>query len=387
MSFLQDFMLRNAGNECPRPYVLWAGYGLLSATMGRRIFLDLGDIYVDPSIYILIVGETGSKKTAALDIGLDILTRAVPDIVLAGDNETYQGIISYMDSDNSTRFYTHHATGQQVPYKPYCIMASELMDYLQLNAVAMVTFLTGIYGRKVYRYHLKNEDRLLENPYVMMCACTTPRWLTDQVKAKQFAEGYGRRCIIVCADPMPRKWPELKPEHLEAGARCVARLRAIQRITGPMTLAPDAFEWFKTWRNSIPRPDDYFLRNWYSTLDINALKVAMLTSVSERDDRLITLPYVQLAVSQLKETEAQLPMVTSRLGRSELVEPALHVLDIIKNHSNKYPEKQLKIDTLKDFRDTREQWQVIEWLVQTDQLTRMKDTNEKVWLVRNIPAK
>jgi hypothetical protein len=379
MSFLRDFMEYNSGNECPRPYVLWTGYGLLSAAMGRRIRLEVDWLYITPDLYILIIGDTGSKKTAAMDIGLDILRRAVPDISLSGDNETYQGIITYLDSDNSTRFYAN-GTGQPLSYKPYCIFASELMDYLQLNPVAMVTFLTGVYGRKAYIYRLKNEDRVLENPYVMMCACSTPTWLTDQIKAKQFAEGYGRRSIIACGAKVVRKQPIMTPEHRVAGERCVERLKQCLRICGPMLPTKEAIEWFWKWYTALKDPEDFFIKNWYSTLNINLLKVAMLTSVSERDDRVITLDHMQLSLELLREVEKNLPMVTERLGRSEIVEPAIRLKDTLRNNGGKMLEKELKMTTLKNFKNTLEQWQVFEWLKQTGQIAAVPEGG-KVWIV------
>jgi hypothetical protein len=385
MSFLQDFMLYNSGNECPRPYVLWTGYGILSAAMGRRVFLDLDWIWITTDVYILIIGDSGSKKTAAMDIGVNLLRKVIPDVVFAGDNETYQGVITYMHSDNSTRFYKGPA-GEAVPYKPYCIFAAELMDYLQLNPAGMVTFLTSIYGRKAYEYRLKNESHLLENPYVMMCACSTPTWLTDQIKAKQFSEGYGRRTIIACGAKTIRKRPVLTQEHINAGLRCEARLKQILSISGRMTMTPDAEKWFWDWHVNLKDPDDYFIKNWYSTLGINLLKIAILSSVSERDDRIVTLDHMHLSLGLLKEVEKNLPMVTERLGRSELIEPALQIKAILRNHGGRYPEKQLKMDTLKNFKSTMEQWQVIEWLKQTEQIAAVPDGN-KVILVLTEKAK
>jgi len=215
----------------------------------------------------------------------------------------------------------------------------------------------------------------------MMCACSTPTWLTDQIKAKQFAEGYGRRCIIACGAETVRKRPILLPHHIEAGERCVQRLKAIQAIAGPMLMDKDAEDWFWNWYTHLKNPDDYFISNWYSTLNMNLLKVAMLTSVSERDDRVVTLAHVQLAYGLLMDVQKNLPMVTARLGRSELIEPSLQVIQILKNHGGRYPEKQLKMDTFKNFKDTREQWSLFEWLKQTGQITLAVGENGKVWVV------
>src|ERR1039458_1490962 len=47
-----------------------------------------------------------------------------------------------------------------------------------------------------------------------------------------------------------------------------------------MFVTPDAFAWFKNWYLTQRKPDDRFLRNWYSTIDMNLLKVTNLTGTA-----------------------------------------------------------------------------------------------------------
>src|SRR6266516_8045818 len=106
-NFIQDFLEYNDGNECPKPFVLWTAYGILSAAIGHKVWHFQGDyFFIRCDTYILLVGESGDKKTSAMDLGLDLLIEVFPDIVLSGDNETYQAVIKWMDSDDSTREYT-----------------------------------------------------------------------------------------------------------------------------------------------------------------------------------------------------------------------------------------------------------------------------------------
>jgi len=374
MSFISNFMQSNAGNECPKPYVLWTAYGLLSATIGYRVYLDLEHFKVRPNIYILLVGPSGGRKTVARDKGVELLLSAVPDIVLAGDNETYQGVISYMHSENSARRFIG-LDGKEITYRPYCVFAPELMDYLQLNPIGMVAFLTNLYDRSFYTYRLKNEEHVLENPYIMMCACSTPEWLTDQLKAKQFSEGYGRRTIIVCHEGIVKKKPTFSDAERQAVVRCKIRLHEIQNIIGPMVLEPSADKWFWDWYLSSKEPDDKFLRNWNSTKHVNLLKIAMLTSLSERDDRIITIPYLQMSLEMLNEVERGLPMITNLMGRSELTIPCANILNILRLHGGVMSCKEVKLKTYKDFKSSMEQWQVIEHLKNTEQIVEGQTAN------------
>ena len=335
--------------------------------MGRKVYCDIDYFFVRCDTYILLVGRSGAKKTAAMLLGLDILREAMPDIVTSGDNETYQGIITWMHNQNSTRSYVDE-DGKTIEYKPYHIFAEELMDYLQLNPVAMVTFLTSIYGKKGYQYKLKNEEHTLYNPYVTMFGCTTAEWLTDQVKQKNFAEGYGRRTIIVCCSEIIRRKPVLTSSMLEARKRCITRLIQLSKVAGPVKLDRDAHDHFWNFYTTQKDPDDRFMQNWYSTRHLNTLKIAMLSSVAERDDCVVTLNHVKLAIGLIEDIESKIGMVAERIGRDETIEPSLHVLSVLRNNGGAMPEKVLKLKTRKEFKDPIEQFRTLQFLAQTGQI-------------------
>lgn len=382
MSFIKDFLEYNAGNEAPTPFVMWAGFGMLSAAMGGRITYTSGAVRVTANIYILLVGPSGGRKTFARDQAVDLLVEAIPDIPISGDNETYQGIISYLDSEKSERFFLNPKKIQE-SYKPYCIWAPELMDYLQNNPIGMVAFLTNMYDRKFYTYRLKNEDKVLANPSIMMCACSTPEWLTDQLKAKQFAEGYGRRTVVVCHEGIKRKRPTLSESEKLAGKRCVARLKELAKLSGEFTMTPEADKWF--WDEWYPKqvdPDNKFLRNWYSSKHINLIKAAMLTCLSEGDDWIITIDHLQFCLGLLEEVEKKIPMLTNLIGRSETAVPAQHVLAVLRHRGGVIACKELKIVTNTDFKNPQEQYSVFEHLVSTGQIIKVyaadKGTKEKL---------
>lgn len=379
MGFLQDFILHNRDNEIPPKFVVWAAYGAISAIIGRRVYVDLEHFVVVPNTYILLIAPAGGRKTSARDKAHEMVLQAAPTTIFSGDNDTYQGILTAMERDDAKVFYMDEK-GNQLYYRPYCIFSPEFPDYIQNNPLGMIAFLTNIYDRRHYLYRLRNEDRKLDFPYVMMLACATPDWLADQVKAKQFAEGYGRRTILVCNEGYERKRPRLTQESRDAWDRCVSHLQRIQNIVGPMQLEAEAEKWYWDWYTSQPKVvEDVFVQCWRESWHINLLKVAMLISLSERSDRIVTIAYLQLALEQLKDVEAGFPMVTAKLGRSELTGPADLLMKVVRSNGGAIQEKVLKIKTMKNFKNTTEQWQVIEWLKQTDQLKAFPKDN-KPWL-------
>lgn len=368
MSFLKDYLYYNEGNECARDYILWAGYAALSVAIGPKVYFDCEHFRVKCNIYVCLVGPAGNRKTFARDNSFDMLKETLPDVVVSAECETKQGITAFMGKPEQRRVYKD-AMGVETEYRPFGLFASELMNYLALDPAGMITFLTDIYDRKFYQYRLKAEEHVLFNPYFVMLACTVPDWLTRQIKGDEFCSGFGRRTIFVCDDSDIRRRPSLSPDQRAAYLRCCDRLRQLSTIVGTFQFTPEAEDWFWVkWYPNLKHPDDKFLRSWSRSKHIQLLKVAMLTSLSERDDLIITIDYLHLALELLDHVLGNMSMITTRMGRSELVEPAATILSILRNHGGVIIEKDLRLATFKDFRNYMEYQQVLDYLKTTDQL-------------------
>lgn len=389
MSFIRDFLESVSGSECPRDYALWSAYAALSIATGRRAFYDFEQFSIVPNLYIVLVGPAGNRKTFARDKAIDLLTEVMPDSIVSAECETKQGITKFLSSPEQLRTYVDYK-GQTVETRPYGVFASELMNYLALDPAGMITFLTDVHDRKYYRYRIKNEEHTLVNPYVVILACSTPDWLTRQLRSDDFCSGFGRRTVFVCNDSDERRHPTLNESAKEALERCKTFLKKFSKRQGfEFKLTPAAYKWFwgnlneqgvgDGWYFTYKLSDDKFLRSWGRSKHILMFKVAMLTSISEDDAPVIDLKHLQLSLGVLDEVEKNLPMITSRIGRSEITEPIQNLLDYVRYHGGAVEEKILRKQTMKHFKTPMEQIQVIEWLKQTEQLVVAAITG-KAWL-------
>ena len=369
-NFIQDFVEYNSGNECPPPFVLWTAYSILAAAAGHKIWHCQGDyFFVRCDTYTLLVGESGDKKTSSMDLGVSLFTEVNKDAILSSDNETYQGLLKWMGADDSTREYFNPQKNIAVKYKPYHIFASEFMDFINNNPDAMLKFLTGVKGRAAYRYRLGGqEDRYLINPYITLLGCTTFEWLVDQIKTKQFRQGIGRRLILVCNRGFNRKEPIKTPAMEAARVRCLGHLERIKKVAGQVKIEPAANVHFWQSHISQKRNDDRFIETWKSSLNILVMQVAILTSLAERSDLEVHLNHILCAQDLLGDVERRLEMLTPQIGKNESIASYQQIIELLQLRGGEMPEKDLKMLTLKEFKDPIEQWRAIEFLKSTGQL-------------------
>lgn len=368
-TFLHRYIKYNEGNECPVKFHLWGGLAVLSVAAGRRFYFDLDYFRIYPNLYVCLVGPQGSRKTVARDIAMDTLRNAIPDVVVSASCETRQGIVKFMSEPEQVRTFKN-ANNEVIEYRPYAAFISELMNFVSIDPIGMVNFLTDIYDREVYDYRIKNEQYFLERPYFVLFACTTPEWLVQSLKSSVICGGFSRRVIYVVGDEDKRiPFPFVTPEMAKSMQVCVDWLKLLQHKSGEFKMDDQAKKFYADWYVNVKLPTDPFLRGWVRSKHIQLIKICMLAVLAENlDNYIIEERHLRWGVEVLKEVEAGLPTIVQHLGRSEVVFAVESITNYLKDHDNLIPEKVLRAAVFKDFKTPLEYAQTLEHLINTDQI-------------------
>lgn len=373
-TFIQDYLLYNSQNECPRRYHIWAAHFLLAATVGRKVYLNRGYYTLYPELYTTLVGTQGNRKTTAKDIARDMFVEVNPDSPLGANVQSREKIMELLASVDGTRQYTNEL-GEVVECHPMTFFINELKNFLSINPAGMIEFLTDIYGQKYFRNStLKHGEQVVPNPCINILACETPEWIQEKLKLRILSGGFARRMIYIYELEMGDliTFPEPTPEGLAARERCVEHLKKIKQLVGPFQWEPDAKKYFDHWYRNKQVPDDPIMRGYYTSKHDQLLKVAMGLCLAEREPRLlITVPHLEVGLATLDSIEDNLPKLSMAAGRNELAIPQQQLLDLIEKHGGWWPEKWVLRDT-SAFLNPQEQWSVVRFLVDTEALYRAK---------------
>ena len=378
MSFLRNYLTYNSGNECPDEFHMWVALSLLSSTVGPKVYVDRGYFTIYTNLYVTLVGLQGSRKTTAKDIGFDLIRDALgTEHQHSSECESKEFICKHLANPLQQKSYKDPA-GKQHLYTPYSIYATELKNFLSINPVVMVDFLTTIYDRtgKIYEGKTKNkgEDKIV-SPFINFLACETPEWLSARLKETVISGGFCRRMIFVYSTEAkaPVAFPKKTPEAVEAYRACVAWLREIKDVQGEFTWGEGTKEWFEQWYNKhkAQKHTNSFMEGWASSKDAQLLKVAMGVSLSESKMKVLELNHFLLSLEIIDRLEVNLPTLIASIGRNELAQPTMKILDIIKANNGIVAEKVVRRDTLNVFNGS-EFMSAIYHLTSTDQLIKRK---------------
>lgn len=386
MSFLQDYVLYHDGNECPRKFVLWSGLVVLSIAAGRKVYIEQDYFTIYPNIYVCLVGSPGSRKTSSKDIARDLVTDELPAFTLAASTMTKEAITKFLGDEESLRVYKDE-TAALVEWRPFGMFINELKNFLNVNPRGMIDFLTDIYDRKFFDVGTKNKGSdIIKNPYFVMLACETPEWLMSNLRMDVISGGWARRVIHVYDKRIKRiAFPFISPEAKEAWKRVRQHLHDMQNIAGPLQWGPGTREWYNNWYTTLKMPEDATLNGFYETLHIQLLKTAILWALNEYPpSTVLQVNHLQLALDSLDAVADGLPRLTQGIGRNDLAEPTVRLLEVLDMSGGKILLKQLKLVTWKDMRGMEFEG-VLAHLEQTDQIRRVMIKNaaghEQIYVV------
>lgn len=320
VNFLGDYLLYNSGNEAHEHYHFWCGLVAMSSFVSRKVWVDQGYFQIYPNLYVCLLGPPGFGKNTALNACKDLI-REVGDVNFSAECQTKEALVKEL-AHSEVAF----DRGDEPPlvYTPISILVTEFSQFVGIDPHRMLDFLVTIYDAKAYDMKTKKEGHeALPGPFVTLLGCTTPSWVTRYLKEEVITGGFNRRCIFVLEQNTGKRiaFPKITEEMQAARNRCLERAQWLKNFAvGPFTWTPKAKEYYKCWYEGRVISMEDETRDFDKTKSDLVLKVAMLLSLSKRDDLVLNVEAIQTAQAALDKIQARLPEVYRGMGRNELAQ-------------------------------------------------------------------
>src|ERR1700679_1827356 len=138
---LQDFWEYCSCYEIPRNYALWSALGLLGAVVNRKVYIMQGDLRINTTAFILLVGPQGNSKSTTMRFAKQIFERACPSIPVGPSQQSREDIVKFMSSDDCVSYFDNEK-GVKTIYSPYHFFINEFKNFVSYNPAGMISFLT-----------------------------------------------------------------------------------------------------------------------------------------------------------------------------------------------------------------------------------------------------
>lgn len=324
--WLTSYLVYNSEQESPESLHLWTGLVEISAAIRRKLHITLEHATVYPNLYVIIVAESAKiRKSTAAGIGMKILMDAFPDIKIMRDSMTSQGLIhelnkkvEVIEGDRKVEIFRSDVT----------IFADEvanLFSYERTRASQMVIFLTRTYECPDVYDHTTVRDSLkrLHNLYPVLLGATDPRNL--KVLPADAIGGLTGRLIWVIEGKRRKNntgWIRDPARALRRAAEkeyLIHDLQRIGRLHGEMQVKPEAMDYYDKWYEELSKRDskDPDTDAFYNRCHTTALRIAILLSVSESDDMVITEKQMAAAIVLVEKQLPEVKRITMWGGTSQ----------------------------------------------------------------------
>lgn len=320
-NWITAYMEYTRATESPDAYHFWTAISVLGAATARQVSLDFNYFTIFPNTYIILVGPSGVRKSAAAGIGMAIAESA--GIKKFSDKITGAALIKDLAECTVKRI-----TGNTVQLcSPMLIYASELGVFMGPDAYSsgVIADLTDLYDcpKKWEKKTISRGTEEIIAPYVSLFAASTPTSLKACIPPDAVGQGFTSRILFIWASNRKQRVPY---PQFDAGTKMLEKglindLQHISTLRGTFTFTTAGFEAYRSHYLQRPDPEEEFederLRGYASRKDVHLLKLAMALSVADRDDLTISEKEIDAAIEAFKWLDEGLAQVFAGQGNAQ----------------------------------------------------------------------
>ncbi len=357
--WIGEYLRYAQGCEVPIPWHFWCAIATVGAACRRNFFLDMGNYRLYPNHYILLLGPSGMKKSAALGVSKDLIRRlnvrlrrqpnfrADQLIQLMPDRTNVETFLMSIQSKEVTPpVMANKATGAPAKEGVYTdavglFAVSELATLLGkqvFHSDQLIHVLTDLYDcpTEWENSTIGRGKEIFRNIAISFIGCSTMDWVLSSVTEEMFTGGFFGRLVVCWRDNSNRMYPYaefLDPIAAESLATKLEPL-AIEKPRLVTQSAP-AKEWYEEWyqENHLAWENERQnnVRGYIKRMHKHLWTLAMVLALSELRYE-VEQPDLELALSLLNvEEKISMPHIFRAMGRHSEDQAAGQVMQAIQD--------------------------------------------------------
>lgn len=347
----KDYIIKH---ESPDIFHFWVAVQMIATALGRGVWINRGAYVVYPNQYVILVAKSGScRKSVAMEIGLDLIDE-VENTHILHERMTVEGLM-----DRLQRVLVL-PNGRVVPDGSLLIHADELSNLFGKASYItdLLSFLTAAYTSKAKLDFLTRSRSLtsVRNPCIGLLAGTTPDSMSEIFPSLTLVSGLIGRILLIVGERGERvSKPKLKKSLRSV---LIHDLIRISKLYGEMTVTKETEAAFDSWYNAFPKDVSAELSTFYERKHDHVWKMAIIMSISESDEMIITHDHFLSAIQAIELVESRMSEVLTYIGATSQSSVADFVFSFIKakhpeplSHSILLRKSYRRLQGLNEFKD------------------------------------
>ena len=319
-------------SESPPTYLFWAAATGIAACLKRNVWIDRKSWQLFPNMYTVLVGRPGLGKGSAINPITNIIKESgCANIV--GDRITIEYLLEKLSKGFPAT--TMNGSGAVTFGKDSsCLVSAAELQVFATASQFTLPLMADLWDARSqpFDYGTKTQGKfIIDKPTVSMLGGSTTEWLVQSIPHSAVGGGFTRRVNFVYAKSRDKHipWPSVKTGTVVQDL--IEDLRALSQLRGEIRFAKDAEPVFEEiyLASDAADFDDEATAAYKSSLWAHSAKLAMVLSVAERDDLIITKEHLTKAVAEVREIVKGIAMTFRAVGESSMVHAVDKVLQFI----------------------------------------------------------
>lgn len=330
-----DYLAIAAGGEAPTTYHRWSLLSAIGTLLGRRVKLPFGAGYKYANLYIMLIGEPGTRKSTTIGLSTKML-KAAGYSKFAPDKVSKEKFLDIMmrqvqaAGDEIDLLAELEELEKKETVSDIMVAADEFNDFVGTNNAEFLLMLGKLWDCPSEYIHPKfnGVDVHVPSPTVNILSGNTHDGLLKSFPPEAVGLGFLSRILFIYAKSTGRKItfpPVIRPETLKP---ITDKMKQIAELEGEVVITPPARKLLdEIYKGCIEIPD-YRFKHYQSRRLDHLLKMVIIMAAA--DLRLEVLPEdVKRANSMLYHAERRMPLALGEYGKSKNAEVTNLVLDVL----------------------------------------------------------
>lgn len=345
MGWLEDFVEHTKHGEAPAKVMYWVGVSTIAGALRRKVWIDEYNFQWTPNFYLLLVGDPGVlKKSTSTGLGMRIL-KQVPGIDFGPQSVTWEQLITHMAG--SAQVY--EVGGKEFEASCVTCELSEFGTLFDPSNRQLVDAMTDIFDAKLHTFRKETKTNGCDdvvNPWLNICACTTPGWLEDNFTQKFVRSGFAGRVVYVYCPASevgrhahPSRRMKSKLEAAQREKALADQLQTISEYSGEFRLTEEAYEWSEKWyekfRDFLEGECNEEEIGLYSRKQSHLMKLAMVISASNGTFPNIGVEELMEADRVLETVREDVQTVFGHVGQTPTSKLSRHIVEVLQREGEK----------------------------------------------------
>ena len=329
--------------EPPMVFHRWSLLSCLAASLGRQFYLPFADFRIFPNMYVMLIGDPGTRKSTAIKTGKRILSASGYDKFSAERTSKEKFLLDLEGVEDDTGSVKDASQVMRNLFgddyigadpREVFVVADEFNEFVGSGNLEFLSLLGSLWDwddpNAPFKQRLKTSRSVsIFQPTINILSGNTHAGFAEAFPPQTLGLGFLSRLILVFGESSGKKFafPEKPPDSLRQ--QLVDEFTEIKtQVSGEATITSKARDMLQTIYHSFEGLEDARFKHYSTRRYTHLLKLCLLTAAAARRIE-IRAEDVLFANTLLTYTEHRMPNAMGEFGKAKNADVAARIISVL----------------------------------------------------------